>query len=169
VKLRFRLGPFTFGKGGTRLNVWSGGTGVSVPLSKKKGGAFGKVNVGPISAYFNGSSSKLKFSKKSKKVNIIENQELNSTEILAVEELILDQGFMERLVKYGAPWRGVQERIKQELSNNLSNINNVSFKLVPRAMDTIFGHQNTGWKTEKRPAKTGKGKTTWILVIKPDA
>lgn len=27
MKVRFRLGPFTFGKSGTRLSLWSGGTG----------------------------------------------------------------------------------------------------------------------------------------------
>ncbi len=55
MRLRFRLGPFTFGKGGTRLSPWKGGSGVSVPLSKKKkGGTFDKVRIGSISAYFGG-------------------------------------------------------------------------------------------------------------------
>jgi hypothetical protein len=28
-----------------------------------------------------------------------------------------------------------------------------------------IGQQETAWKTEKRPAKSGSGYTTWIVVI----
>jgi hypothetical protein len=47
---RFRLGPFTFGRTGTRLNLWRRGTGVSIPLSGK-GRSFGKISAGPIVWY----------------------------------------------------------------------------------------------------------------------
>lgn len=43
---RFRLGPFTFGRTGTRLSLWSGGVGFSTPLSGK-GRTFGTVGIGP--------------------------------------------------------------------------------------------------------------------------
>jgi hypothetical protein len=36
---------------------------------------------------------------------------------------------------------------------------------VPKAMDIVFGQQKTAWKTEKRPAKSGRGYTTWIVII----
>ena len=59
MRFRFRLGPFTFGRSGTRLSLWKGGTGVSIPLSKKnKGGTFGKVKVGPVIGFFGSTFSK---------------------------------------------------------------------------------------------------------------
>jgi hypothetical protein len=51
---RFRIGPFTFGRTGTRLSFWRSGTGISVPLSGK-GRTSGKVGLGPLSWYFGGS------------------------------------------------------------------------------------------------------------------
>lgn len=54
---RFRLGPFTFGRSGTRLSLGGGGAGVSVPLSGK-GRSFGKIGLGPFSWYFDGSHRK---------------------------------------------------------------------------------------------------------------
>lgn len=56
MSLRFRLGPFTFGKSGTRLSLWSGGTGVSIPLTNKKAQSFGKIKFGFFSYYFKGKS-----------------------------------------------------------------------------------------------------------------
>lgn len=47
---RFRLGPLTFGRTGTHLNLWRRGTGVTIPLSGK-GRSFGRVSVGPIVWY----------------------------------------------------------------------------------------------------------------------
>jgi hypothetical protein len=55
MSFRFRLGPFTFGRTGTRLSLWRRGTGVSIPLSGK-GRSFGKLGIGPASWYFSGSS-----------------------------------------------------------------------------------------------------------------
>ena len=55
--LRFRLGPFTFGRGGTRLSLWSRGLGFSTRLTGKKGRSFGKVGFGPFSWFFGGSST----------------------------------------------------------------------------------------------------------------
>jgi len=36
-------------------------------------------------------------------------------------------------------------------------------------MDAVFGQQDTVWKTEKRPSKSGNGFTTWIVIIKTGA
>ena len=47
---RFRVGPLTFGRTGTRLNLWRRGTGVSIPLSGK-GRSFGRISVGPVVWY----------------------------------------------------------------------------------------------------------------------
>jgi hypothetical protein len=54
MSFRFRLGPFTFGRTGTRLSLWHRGIGVSIPLSGK-GRSFSKIGVGPASWYFSGS------------------------------------------------------------------------------------------------------------------
>ncbi len=60
MSVRFRIGPFTFGKSGTRFSVWRRGSGVSIPLRKKKGRSFGKLKFGPFSYYFGGKSKKKK-------------------------------------------------------------------------------------------------------------
>lgn len=53
MKVRFRLGPFTFGRSGTRLSLWSGGTGFSIPLTnRKKARSYGKVKLGIFSFLF---------------------------------------------------------------------------------------------------------------------
>ena len=71
--------------------------------------------------------------------------------------------FVEK-VRRGMPWRGVQERLKQALPDVLSDRDNIAYGLVPKAMDALFGHQETAWRTEKRPAKSGTGYTTWIVI-----
>ncbi len=63
------------------------------------------------------------------------------------------------------PWREVQERLKKALPDVLSDRDKIAYGLVPKAMDALFGQQDTGWKTEKRPAKRATGYTTWIVII----
>ena len=63
------------------------------------------------------------------------------------------------------PWRGVQEKLKEALPEHVSDRNNIAYKLVPKAMNTVVGKQNTAWKTEKRPSKTGNGQTTWVVTL----
>jgi hypothetical protein len=157
MKLRFRLGPFTFGKSGTRLSLWKGGTGVSIPLSTKGGKSFSKFKIGPVSAYFNGL-----FGIGSKKQ---QEQSINSNEELAIKALSTDEQLIDKLQNNGVPWRGIQECLKEALPESLENRNDIAFKLVPKAMNIVFGNQNTVWKTEKRPSKDGKGETTWIVLI----
>jgi hypothetical protein len=62
------------------------------------------------------------------------------------------------------PWRGVQERLKKELSSDLRAADRIAFNLVPEAMRAAFGEQGIGWDTQKRPSKDGSGVTTWIVV-----
>lgn len=47
--LRFRIGPFTFGKSGIRLSVWRKNSGLSIPITGKKQNTFGKIKAGPFS------------------------------------------------------------------------------------------------------------------------
>jgi hypothetical protein len=58
MSLRFRIGPFTFGKSGTRLSIWSGGTGFSTPTYNRKSSSYGKVKFGMFSYFFNNNSKK---------------------------------------------------------------------------------------------------------------
>ena len=58
MRTRFRIGPFTFGKSGTRLSPWKGGTGFSIPLFNRKSRSFGKVKLGMFSFYFGGKSKR---------------------------------------------------------------------------------------------------------------
>ena len=62
MRTRFRIGPFTFGKSGTRLSFWKGGTGFSTPICNRKSRSLGKVKLGIFSFYFGG-----KFKKSNKK------------------------------------------------------------------------------------------------------
>jgi hypothetical protein len=57
MSIRFRLGPFTFGRTGTRLSLWNRGTGISIPVSGK-GRSFGKVALGPVSLYSGGGGAR---------------------------------------------------------------------------------------------------------------
>jgi len=50
--LRFRIGPFTFGKSGTRLSVWRGGSGISTPIFNRNQQTFGQVKFGIFSYFF---------------------------------------------------------------------------------------------------------------------
>lgn len=166
---RFRIGPFTFGSGGARLSLWKRGSGVSIPLSEKKGRSFGKVGVGPVSWYSGGSSATPTAKQKGqtkvqKKLSVS-----GSYEEVAIKAFGSDLQFCERLRRYGIPWRGVQERLKEELPEGLIDRHNIAYRLVPKTMDAVFGQQNTAWKTEKRPSKSGKGFTTWIVIIKTGA
>lgn len=53
MSLRFRIGPFTFGKSGTRLSLWSGGSGFSTPILNPKSQSYGKIKLGIFSYFFN--------------------------------------------------------------------------------------------------------------------
>jgi len=166
MRFRFRIGPFTFGKSGTRLSLWKGGTGVSIPLSKKnKGGTFGKVKAGPVMAFFGSpfSKSSIKQNRQDKTHNLPSSVSLDEEK--AIEAFISDEQFINKLQKYGVPWRGVQEKLKEALPEHVSDRNNIAYKLVPKVINAVFGKQNTAWKTEKRPSKSGNGFTTWIVII----
>lgn len=94
---------------------------------------------------------------------------LGTYEEFAIESFKADDNFLNLLRRYGKPWRGVQEKLKDALPDVLSDRDQIAYGLVPKAMTTVFGAQDEGWKTEKRQAKSGSGYTTWIIIIKADA
>ena len=54
MRVRFRIGPFTFGKSGIRLSVWKKGSGFSIPLFNKISSSFGKIKLGFLLFFFGG-------------------------------------------------------------------------------------------------------------------
>ena len=90
---------------------------------------------------------------------------LGSYEDAAIKAFRSDSQFLDQIRRFGKPWRGVQERLKEELPDLLSDRDKIAYGLVPKAMNAVFGQQETAWKTEKRPSKSGSGYTTWIVLI----
>lgn len=165
MRFRFRLGPFTFGRGGTRLSLWRNGSGVSIPLSGK-GRSFGKIGIGPFSWFFGGPANTKQLPTLSNDAYLRETSSIPySFEAAAIRALHADTQFRSKLQEYGVPWRGVQERLKQELpAAHFEDRDKVAYRLVSEAMDAIYGQQGVAWKTVKRPSKGGNGYTTWILA-----
>lgn len=162
---RFRIGPFTFGRGGTRLSIWGRGGGISIPLTGKKSRTFGKISFGPFSWFFGGSKTS-KYYKQNKKVLLEKNHyNFDTYKSDAIAAIRADIEFIEKLRYNGIPWRGFQERIKEELPQYISEREDVAYRLVPKAMNVIFGKQDIAWKTEKRLSKSGQNYTTWIIII----
>lgn len=139
--------------------MWLGGSGISIPLIGK-GRTFGKVGVGPLSWYGeSGDGRSTPPIDERPKPKLLD---LTSEEAAAIAAFRNDQRFLERLQRYGMPWRGVQERLREELSP--ASADGIAYALVPKAMSAVFGQQGGAWCTEKRPSKAGSGLTTWIVV-----
>ncbi len=83
----------------------------------------------------------------------------------AIREFKKDEEFLHKLKKRGDTWRGVLEKLKSFLPDILDDRKNIAYHLVEEAMNTTFGERNSGWRTDIRPAKSGTGTTTWIVVI----
>jgi len=60
----------------------------------------------------------------------------------------------------GKPWKGVQVQLAELLPDVLGRREDFAYSIVPRAINELFGEGN--WYTERRPAKSGSGYTTWI-------
>ncbi len=94
-----------------------------------------------------------------------EQDTLATYEAATIEAFKNDHDFLGRLKQYGIPWRGVQEQLKDSLPDVLSDRDKIAYQLVPKAMSALFGEQEVGWTTEKRPSKSGSKPTTWVVVI----
>jgi hypothetical protein len=93
-----------------------------------------------------------------------EQDALGSYEEAAIKAVRSDGQFIEKLRRNGMPWRGVLERLKEALPDVLSDRDKIAYGLVPKAMNAVFGKQDAAWRTEKRPARSGSGFTTWIVI-----
>jgi len=90
---------------------------------------------------------------------------LATYEAATIEAFKNDHEFLGRLKQYGIPWRGIQEQLKGYLPDVLSDRDKIAYQLVPKAMSALFGEQEVGWTTEKRPSRSGLKPTTWVVVI----
>jgi hypothetical protein len=80
-----------------------------------------------------------------------------SLEDRAIEALERDADMIARLKSSGVPWGALNAFIEKELPEELEDRRQIAYRLVPKAMDRIFGADG-GWHTFKNP-QTGK---TWI-------
>ena len=76
--------------------------------------------------------------------------------------------FMEQIHRSGKPWGVIAGFLERELPDTLEDRGEVAFHLVREAFDRIFGTEDEGWHTFKRPNRDGK-QITWIKAGKPEA
>lgn len=85
----------------------------------------------------------------------------------AIQKLKQKADLLNRIRTAGMPWMGVQTELLNALPAVLDQQerHDLAFRLVPRAMNEIFGEK--GWTRERRPSKSkAGGHTTWIVAEK---
>jgi hypothetical protein len=83
----------------------------------------------------------------------------------ALEALRNNTDVMGRLHDRGLPWGAVMRELINALPDTLQDRDAVAYDLVREALEQIFGPENEGWRTFKRPNKDGK-QITWVKVGK---
>lgn len=69
----------------------------------------------------------------------------------------------EKIDRGGIPWRGVMAELAAALSVDVDDADQVTYQLVPKALDRIYGAGN--WTTERRPSQSKPGSTTvWVVA-----
>jgi len=84
----------------------------------------------------------------------------------AIETLRNNHDLMEQIHRSGKPWGAVAAFLVNELPDTLEDRGEVAYHLVREAFDRIFGTEDEGWHTFKRPNRDGK-QITWIKAGKP--
>jgi len=85
----------------------------------------------------------------------------------AIENVRRRNDLLDRIRRNGMPWKGVQMELFGALPKVLDEQerDKLAYRLVPRAMNELFGNER--WETERRPSKSKVGGlTTWIVVKK---
>lgn len=59
---------------------------------------------------------------------------------------------------YGIPWYGVQQFLLNQIPEHLDDRQQFAYNLVPKVLNSIYGHQSQAWETFNNPS-TGK---TWV-------
>ncbi|MBX5461376.1 MAG: DUF87 domain-containing protein [Steroidobacteraceae bacterium] len=82
---------------------------------------------------------------------------LQNVEDRAIEALRGDPEMLEKIrSEQGAAWGSVKAFLLERLPKHLDDRDNVAYRLVPKALDRIFGRQRTGWEAYRNPARGGK-------------
>jgi hypothetical protein len=62
---------------------------------------------------------------------------------------------------------GIREKIALSLPSVIDSVvkEQVAYTLVAPVLSPVFGGQDTGWHTGRRPSKSGEGQmTTWVVL-----
>ena len=74
----------------------------------------------------------------------------------------------EAKLKKGVPWGEVQSLLEQQAPGTVPDKHQWAYELVREALTTIFGPQDKGWTSERRPrAGDPSRSTTWVRAIGP--
>jgi uncharacterized protein len=74
-------------------------------------------------------------------------------EQMAIEALRQDQRLMDRLRGNGAAWGSLKAFFFDRLPSQLDDRGGVAYRLVPKAMNEIFGEQGQAWDTFTHPER----------------
>ena len=72
---------------------------------------------------------------------------------------------MKQLRGWGKPWGGIAGFLEKDLPDTLEDRDAIAYNLVREAFERIFGTENKGWHTFKRPNRDGKY-ITWVKAGK---
>jgi hypothetical protein len=86
----------------------------------------------------------------------------------AIEALRNNSELIEQLRTWGKPWGAIGGFLERELPETLEDRHDIAFNLVREVCERIFGAENEGWHTFKRPSRKNKeGKyITWVKAGK---
>jgi len=91
---------------------------------------------------------------------------LLSTEIELLRHFVTIMTSWSKYIRSGKPWGVIAAFLANELPDTLEDRGEVAYHLVREAFDRIFGTEDEGWHTFKRPNRDGK-QITWIKAGKP--
>jgi hypothetical protein len=82
----------------------------------------------------------------------------------AIEALGKDDAFRRGIDGGGIPYGAVVGLLKSSLPANLNDRDNMAYRMVPTALNQLFGPRGQAWDTEKRDARDGR-RITWIVRL----
>jgi hypothetical protein len=83
----------------------------------------------------------------------------------AIQRAIASGVIEQKVNRGGIAWRGAMAELAKALPTEVDDPDQVTYNLVPRALDRIYGAGN--WVTERRPSLSKPGSTTVWIVKRP--
>jgi uncharacterized protein len=83
----------------------------------------------------------------------------------AIETLAADDAFLKGLDANGVPYGLIVGLLKGALPENLSDRDNMAFRMVPTALNQILGAQGQGWETQMRDTKDGSRRVRFVVRL----